>query len=208
MPSGASRADWIRAWRRSAPGPRVFRPRRREAVAARLDRFAAELEAHLGAPSASPIAASATSCSAAGISWPRRSFNAAVDDYCALVGLPPGLIENVTDGDERVPRGDRRGRPFPRQRRSHRRRDAAEPDRRHLLIAAPPTAEEAQRWATCSPGGACRDPDCARGSSSAERASRRGGQDADMIVYAPGTQHSSLFPSYLTPGLSTRLPRT
>ena len=25
---------------------------------------------------------------------------------------------------------------------------------------------------------------------------------ADLIVYAPGTQHSSLFPSYLTPGLS------
>ena len=23
-----------------------------------------------------------------------------------------------------------------------------------------------------------------------------------MIIYAPGTQHSSLFPSYLTPGLS------
>ena len=26
--------------------------------------------------------------------------------------------------------------------------------------------------------------------------------EADLIVYAPGTQHSSLFPSYLTPGLS------
>src|SRR5262245_16958787 len=27
-----------------------------------------------------------------------RQFNRAVDDYCALVGLPPGVIENVTDG--------------------------------------------------------------------------------------------------------------
>ena len=27
-----------------------------------------------------------------------RHFNRAVDDYCALVGLPAGLIENVTDG--------------------------------------------------------------------------------------------------------------
>jgi 2-phospho-L-lactate transferase/gluconeogenesis factor (CofD/UPF0052 family) len=27
-----------------------------------------------------------------------RDFNAAVDDYAALVGLPAGLIENVTDG--------------------------------------------------------------------------------------------------------------
>ena len=25
--------------------------------------------------------------------------------------------------------------------------------------------------------------------------------EADLIIYAPGTQHSSLFPSYLTPGL-------
>jgi len=28
----------------------------------------------------------------------RRNFNQAVDDYCALVGLRPGMIENVTDG--------------------------------------------------------------------------------------------------------------
>ena len=27
-----------------------------------------------------------------------RRFNAAIDDYCALVGLAPGVIENVTDG--------------------------------------------------------------------------------------------------------------
>jgi len=33
------------------------------------------------------------------------------------------------------------------------------------------------------------------------RAAERIGQ-ADMIIYAPGTQHSSLFPSYLTTGLS------
>ncbi len=27
-----------------------------------------------------------------------RRFNDAVDDYCALLGLPAGLVENVTDG--------------------------------------------------------------------------------------------------------------
>src|SRR5262245_1417192 len=27
-----------------------------------------------------------------------RDFNAAVDDYCSLLKLPPGMIENVTDG--------------------------------------------------------------------------------------------------------------
>jgi hypothetical protein len=29
--------------------------------------------------------------------------------------------------------------------------------------------------------------------------------NADLIIYAPGTQHSSLFPSYLTPGLSAAI---
>ena len=37
-----------------------------------------------------------------------------------------------------------------------------------------------------------------------DRWPRRVGK-ADLIVYAPGTQHSSLFPSYLTPGLSTAI---
>ena len=34
------------------------------------------------------------------------------------------------------------------------------------------------------------------------RASTARSRSADLIIYAPGTQHSSLFPSYLTPGLS------
>src|SRR5207244_10486988 len=31
--------------------------------------------------------------------------------------------------------------------------------------------------------------------------------EADLIIYAPGTQHSSLFPSYLTPGMSDAIAR-
>ena len=43
----------------------------------------------------------------------------------------------------------------------------------------------------------------ARGATSAStRGWPSGSRDADLIIYAPGTQHSSLFPSYLTPGLS------
>ena len=30
---------------------------------------------------------------------------------------------------------------------------------------------------------------------------------SDLIVYSPGTQHSSLFPSYLTPGLGGAIAR-
>ena len=54
-----------------------------------------------------------------------RRFNAAVDDYCALVGLPAGVIENVTDGDNAylVAIGDDGTRP--RQRRGDRRRRRA-----------------------------------------------------------------------------------
>ena len=43
-------------------------------------------------------AASATWCSPAASCSPTATSTRAVDDYCALVGLPPGLIENVTDG--------------------------------------------------------------------------------------------------------------
>ena len=41
----------------------------------------------------------ATWCSPAPF-WRDRDFNRAVDDYGGLLGLSPGLIENVTDGTD------------------------------------------------------------------------------------------------------------
>ena len=69
----------------------------REAVAARLNRFADELKLTAG-PFGFADCSVGNLVFSGGYLLARRSFNAAVDDYCGLVGLPAGLIENVTDG--------------------------------------------------------------------------------------------------------------
>ena len=176
----------------------------RDAVAIRLERFAQELQV-------SGVAFSFSDCSvgnlvfAGGFLLAGRSFNAAVDDYCALVGLPAGLIDNVTDGTNAfLVAIDADGRFLGSE------EDIVDATRQNriddiFLIAAPPTAEEAQRWTAC-----------AREELAAILTARAAPvrlharvadaiSSADLIVYAPGTQHSSLFPSYLTPGLSAAI---
>ncbi len=176
----------------------------REAVGIRLERFAQELQA-------SAVAFSFSDCSvgnlvfAGGFLLAGRSFNAAVDDYCALVGLPAGLIDNVTDGTNAfLVAIDADGRFLGSEEEIV---DATRQNRIDdiFLIDAPPTVEEAQRWAAS-----------AREELTAILMARAAPvrlharvadavSSADLIVYAPGTQHSSLFPSYLTPGLSAAI---
>ncbi len=72
-------------------------PTARQAVALRLRRF--EAEYHRAGRSISFRDASVGNfVFAGGFLAGDRRFNRAVDDYCALVGLPVGLVENVTDG--------------------------------------------------------------------------------------------------------------
>jgi 2-phospho-L-lactate transferase/gluconeogenesis factor (CofD/UPF0052 family) len=176
----------------------------RDGVAARLDRFAAELQT-------ASASFSFADCSvgnlvfAGGFLLAGRAFNAAVDDYCALVGLPPGLIDNVTDGtNASLVAIDGDGRFLGSEEQIV---DATRQNRIHdiFLIATPPTPGEARRWAVSS-----------REELGAILMARAAPvrlnprvtaaiQAADLIVYAPGTQHSSLFPSYLTPGLSSAI---
>ena len=173
----------------------------RDGVSTRLERFAAELHT-----SSAPF--SFADCSvgnlvfAGGFLLTGRAFNAAVDDYCALVGLPHGLIDNVTDGtNASLVAIDAEGRFLDSEEQIV---DATRHNRIQdiFLIAAPPTPDEVQRWAASS-----------RQELAAILMSRAAPvrlnprvadaiHAADLIVYAPGTQHSSLFPSYLTPGLS------
>ena len=130
-----------------------------------------------------------------------ENFNETIDDFCAVLGLAPGIIENVTDGTNAhlialTADGQVLGT------------EAAIVDSRQanrvvdlFLVHQPLTAEECARLASRGPE-AVRD--YARAHEPALKANRRltGAIDrADVIVYAPGTQHSSLFPSYLTPGL-------
>ena len=134
-----------------------------------------------------------------------RHFNAAIDDYGSLLRLPQGLIDNVTDGtdaylvaldpDDRLLASEADIVDAKRQNRikdiyliDHR---PSEEDVRSLSAM---TAPAISRWL--------------------ESRQRRVGINprlverlaaADLIVYSPGTQHSSLFPSYLTDGLSAAI---
>lgn len=131
-----------------------------------------------------------------------RDFNAAVDRYCSLLGLPPGLIENVTDGrDAHLVALDGSGRLL-------RTEEAIVDARRHntisrvFLVDGAPDDEEAARIEGLPFDEAVRAlldrrPPSALNPRLAAKIAR-----ADLIVYAPGTQHSSLFPSYMTPGLA------
>ncbi len=171
----------------------------RAAVGLRLQRFAEEVES-TGRPFAFDDCSLGNLVFAGGFLLAARDFNRAVDDYCALVGLPPGLIENVTDGtnaylvaldsDERLLATEEAIV------------DAARPNRIRdiFLIDRPLTADEiadieARRVDAVQVLNS-RQPRLVMNPRVAEKIA-----SAALIIYGPGTQHSSLFPSYLTPGL-------
>jgi hypothetical protein len=172
----------------------------RAPVVARLRAFIVEYR-RTGGPFAFRDASLGNLVFAGGFLACGRAFNAAVDDYCALVGLPAGLIENVTDGtngflvavdeDDRLVASEEEIVDAKRHARV----------REIFLIDRRLGDDERARLGAMAP-------DALRGvlESAAVRpplnprlVPRLAG--ADLIIYAPGTQHSSLFPSYLTPGL-------
>jgi 2-phospho-L-lactate transferase/gluconeogenesis factor (CofD/UPF0052 family) len=172
----------------------------RHAVGARLERFARELAA--GRPFDFEDCSVGNLVFAGGYLRCERRFNAAVDDYAELLGLPAGLIENVTDGTNAHLVGvDVDGRMLACEadivdaNRANRIRDI-------FLLREPLDAATAGAL----DGGPV---ERIAAALDARRAApplnpRLAGRiaDAELIVYAPGTQHSSLFPSYLTAGLS------
>jgi len=136
-----------------------------------------------------------------------RTFNAANDDYSGLLGLSPGLVENVTDGtnaflaaidvDDRLLGSEAE---IVDAKRRNRIKDI-------YLVDRPLTDDERRTLEAVSPDEVAR---VLKGRAQAvavnprlvDRIAR-----ADLIIYSPGTQHSSLFPSYLTPGLSAAIAR-
>lgn len=134
-----------------------------------------------------------------------RQFNRAVDDYTALLGLAPGVVDNVTDGTNAcLVAIDSSGAVLGTEeaivdsKRATRIADI-------FLVDRPLTPEECARLTAAGPDQARAELDAraARVGLSGRIAARL--DDADVIVYAPGTQYSSLFPSYLTPGLGDRI---
>jgi 2-phospho-L-lactate transferase/gluconeogenesis factor (CofD/UPF0052 family) len=133
-----------------------------------------------------------------------RQFNRAVDAYAALCGLPEGLIENVTDGTNAWLVGlDANARLLASEEEIV---DATRPNRiRDIFLIGEPLGPDDRRAIEDAPARAgdilqaCAAVVALNPRLAAKIAS------ADLIIYAPGTQHSSLFPSYLTPGLSAAI---
>jgi 2-phospho-L-lactate transferase/gluconeogenesis factor (CofD/UPF0052 family) len=190
LPAPCTRAQALDAFRHIG-GP----------VRERLDRFASELAATDKPFDFSDCAIGNLAFAGAFLLAGRR-FNDAVDDYCALLHLPRGLIENVTDGtdaylvaldpDDRLLASEAVIVDTSQQNRikdiyliDHR------PTEAEIAGLAGHRGAEMGAWLTAH-----------------ERAVPINQRlvpkiaAADLIVYSPGTQHSSLFPSYLTSGLS------
>ena len=134
-----------------------------------------------------------------------RNFNQAVSAYCSMAGLPEGMIENVTDGANAcLVAIDDQGRVLANE------ADIVDTRKRAriaelFLVHERPSDEEAARLnaAGIEAGRAY----FARRSVVPTPNPRllEKLRTADIIVYAPGTQHSSLFPSYLTPGVGAAI---
>jgi hypothetical protein len=130
-----------------------------------------------------------------------RQFNAAITDYTELLQLPADLLHNVTDGTNAfLVALDIHGHILASE------ADIVDATRHNqiddlYLIDRALSRDDAERLSTAGR-------DAVLGFLAAR--ARQPGPNvrlldkiraADLIVYSPGTQHSSLFPSYLTPGI-------
>lgn len=179
---------------------------RREAISAKLALFTAELE-HRAFPLCWDNFSLGNLVFAGCFLEANRDFNTALILYCTLLGLPTGIIENVTTGTNAYLVATDRQTGFLGSEAEivdASRRNYIETiylldhaltagEKEHLRAAS--REEIAHVFSRCA---AClrANPDLLCKLS-----------QADLIIYAPGTQHSSLFPSYMTPGLSAAIVR-
>jgi 2-phospho-L-lactate transferase/gluconeogenesis factor (CofD/UPF0052 family) len=134
-----------------------------------------------------------------------RSFNGAVEEYCTLLHLPAGLIENVTTGGNAwLVAIDSQNRLVGSEAEivdasTHRKmKDIYLVD--HFI-----DADERRSLSVSSLDHLIvflgkHTPQVAPNPRLLKRIS-----EADLVIYAPGTQHSSLFPSYMTPGIGAAI---
>ena len=136
-----------------------------------------------------------------------RRFNAACRDYFSLLNLPDGLIENVTDGTNAfLVAMDSEGRLLGSE------ADIVDQNRRNyiddiFLIDRPFTLEERDRLTLALPHDVRQVVESRAVSPLPNPRLLQRLKSADLIIYAPGTQYSSLFPSYMTAGLGTAITR-
>ncbi len=173
----------------------------RASLAERLSRFRSELRS--GRPFDFLVCSVGNLVFAGAFLLHNRVFNRAVDDYAQLLGLPAGLVENVTDGTNAHLVGlDVDGRILARE------ADIVDANRRnriHDIFLLPAPFDGAAPRSGQAPDALARELDARATMPPLNPRLAPRIAAADLIVYAPGTQHSSLFPSYLTAGLSDAL---
>lgn len=131
-----------------------------------------------------------------------RRFNAAVDDYAALVGLQAGIIENVTNGENAhlVAIGDD-GAVLGSEEEIV--GTAGQNKIRDIYLIDRPISNAEREWLSrVDAKQAATFFGSRRGAVTLNLRLAARLAEADLIIYAPGTQHSSLFPSYMTPGMA------
>ncbi len=131
-----------------------------------------------------------------------RDFNRTIDDYCALMNVPSRTVVNVTDGSNAfLVAVDSNKRLLASE------ADIVDANRRNyieelFLVGQAPNewtkdVEAKTDWHQVL---AARSVPVAPNPDLLQRL-----EQADVIVYSPGTQHSSLFPSYMTLGLGQHI---
>jgi 2-phospho-L-lactate transferase/gluconeogenesis factor (CofD/UPF0052 family) len=134
-----------------------------------------------------------------------KDFNTAIADYFKLLRLPTGLIENVTDGTNAyLVAIDSENRLLGSEAEII---DANK--RNHIkdiyLIDRPLTGAELDWLMSASIEVMNRFLEERSQILVPNKRLLERIAEADLIIYSPGTQHSSLFPSYLIPGLGTAI---
>ena len=136
-----------------------------------------------------------------------RQFNTALGRYCALLGLPDGLIENATDGtDAHLVGLDADGGLLASEAAIV---GADQPRALSdiFLLDRPLTPRLQQQVVDALPDHRA---ELLQQASTIPRPNPRLLEKiarADLVIYAPGTQYSSLFPTYLTAGLGAAIAR-
>ena len=177
----------------------VLDPESRMAIAAVLDTFECHFKA-VGSPFEWSDCNIGNLAFAGCFLQADRKFNRAIAHYCALLNLPPGLIENVTTGtnaylvatdlnggfiisEAAIVDGSRRNYI-----------DDIFLIKCALADGADLAGVAAEDFFVGCAAELVPNPELLAKISS-----------ADLIVYAPGTQHSSLYPSYMTPGIGAAI---
>jgi len=135
-----------------------------------------------------------------------RHFNDAIETYTGLLGVPAGVLQNVTDGTNAyLVALNCNGRLLASE------ADIVDANHRNyigeLFLVDHSLAEEALDPSGPEAGAllAWLEERAKEIRPNPELLARIAA--ADLIVYAPGTQHSSLLPSYMTPGLGAVIAR-